>query len=118
MKKTLLASTSTLVVGLVLANPASADTFVTNHTADADTGGSSSVQTDVVNLNTVGANTFQNLKGIASVLQNSGANDAVNNGNTVDAIIANGGSEGDLDFTVTSNQDAQQGERNIDPRYR
>lgn len=57
--------------------------------------------------NTINDNAFQNAQGVGSVMQNNGANSALNGGNTVSAII-NGCTSctGTLTFATTSTQTA------------
>ena len=59
---------------------------------DSDAGGSiTSAETDSADTNTINGDAFRDSEGIVSALQNNGANSAANNGNTVSAVIANGG---------------------------
>lgn len=81
---------------------------------NATAGGNSSSQTGDGNENTADnlnqniGQAFQDAQGVISEVQNNGANSAINNGNTVSAIIATDSPTGALDFDVVAAQTAVQ----------
>lgn len=63
---------------------------------------------DSPNDNLINSNAFQNFEGVASVLQNNGPNSAINNGNSVSAVVLDGAaiSSGNTNFDADSTQSA------------
>lgn len=107
-KRAFLISVSALALGVVISSSAIADTFTANKSQTTTAGGGTSSATSVANYNTLDMNAFQNAVGVINPLQNTGANSALSNGNTVDAVIADGGTSGNLTFYVNSGQSANQ----------
>ena len=75
-------------------------------TVDASSGINNSIETDDSDdVNSIGSSAFNSTQGVGSVLQNNGANSAINNGNTVAAIINDCvGCAGTMTFMATSTQ--------------
>ncbi|MGH6953370.1 MAG: hypothetical protein ACREGL_04255, partial [Alphaproteobacteria bacterium] len=63
------------------------NTFTVASNQSATVSGPSATVTTSNNTNTVTNNAFTNYRGVSSVTQNNGPNSAINNGNTVAAIV-------------------------------
>lgn len=107
-RKALLVSVSTLALVVGAAAARADQNFTAGHTSNATAGGNTSTQDSKSNNNTNAGNVFEFATGVVSEVQNNGDNAALNNGNTVAAVIATGTATGNVDYDATSLQIASQ----------
>ncbi len=109
LKGALLAGASAAVLMAAVQAPALADQiYAGSQTKNATAGGNLADSDDSANANTNAGNTFESFTGVASEVQNNGANAALNNGNAVSASIDTGTDPGNVDYSALSGQTATQ----------
>lgn len=110
LKGVLLAGASAIVLMGAATAQAADQNLAASHTASATTGGfgdySESLQDGSDDTNRTADGTALGFKGVASEVQNNGANAAATNGNTVSAYVAGSVPEGSLGLVANSSQSA------------